>query len=960
MSVKKFKFVSPGVFVNEIDNSQTPAVTSPAGPTIIGRLPRGPGMKPVKVGSFSEFIEVFGDPVPGHKTGDVWREGNYQGPTYASYAAQAYLGAGVGSANIVRLLGYKHEDADTPGEAGWQTAAEPSSTPADNGGAYGLFVFPSSSATISSGELTGRLAAIWYMDTGSSVLLSGSLAGTSLADANEISGTAALIASVPASDPYEFVVQINNASTMVYKTSFNLDQSSPKFIRNVFNTNPQNVNSAVVPTAGFTQGQNLYWLGETFSAAALDNAPTSAAFGIIMPLEGKAENRMDAREAHTGWFFAQDLTSDYATYDALDMQKLFRIHALEAGSWAQENLKIAIQDLSYSRNTTGADPFGSFTLVVRKADDTDNVVQVVEKFSNCNLNPLSENYVAKRVGTRYMTWDSSNRVLKSVGQYSNQSNFIRVEMSEQVENSAIDPKLLPYGVRGAPKYGNAVCPSGSVDSYRSIVKSGSAGSEAVQPWTAWYGGTYLTGAASVMNLHFPSSATRISASAGGLSNAKDAYFGLNVSSYAESNDAPAKTNVPDPGYGDYVYALDEDFGTDDEASSNTKLIYQWVVSLDDVKKVGGSVYWQSGSRAAGTSITATGGATWRNIIDDGYTSFISPLYNGFDGLDITEIEPFRNTKLDDGTGPMDNYAANSVRRAIDTVADPEFVNMNLLTMPGLTNASLTDHMIQVCEDRGDALALIDIADVYTPFTEGTAEYSSFSSRLGSVSSAVSTLTNRQINSSYGCTYYPWVQIRDTISGPLVWVPPSVVALGTFASSEAKSELWFAPAGFNRGGLSEGSAGLPVLSVTERVISKDRDTLYEANINPIASFPNEGIVIFGQKTLHITPSALDRINVRRMMIYVKKQVSTAANGILFDQNVEVTWNRFKSRIDPILRSVQNRLGISEYKLVLDSSTTTPDLVDQNIVYAKIFIKPAKAIEYIAIDFVLTDQGAAFGD
>ena len=143
-------------------------------------------------------------------------------------------------------------------------------------------------------------------------------------------------------------------------------------------------------------------------------------------------------------------------------------------------------------------------------------------------------------------------------------------------------------------------------------------------------------------------------------------------------------------------------------------------------------------------------------------------------------------------------------------------------------------------------------------------------------------------------------------------------------------------------------------------SQDRDDLYDANINPIASFPNEGIVIFGQKTLQTTPSALDRINVRRMMIFVKKQISAVANGILFDQNVQVTWNRFIAAADPILRSVQDRLGISEYRLILDRTTTTPDLVDQNIVYAKVYVKPAKAIEYIAIDFVITDSGAAFGD
>jgi len=154
--------------------------------------------------------------------------------------------------------------------------------------------------------------------------------------------------------------------------------------------------------------------------------------------------------------------------------------------------------------------------------------------------------------------------------------------------------------------------------------------------------------------------------------------------------------------------------------------------------------------------------------------------------------------------------------------------------------------------------------------------------------------------------------------------------------------------------------LNVVGVTQKLTSKQRDDLYEANINPIASFPAEGIVIFGQKTLQITPSALDRINVRRLMIFLKKRISRMANGILFDQNVQVTWNRFLSQVNPFLDSVKSGLGLTDFKVVLDTSTTTPDLVDRNILYAKIFLKPARAIEYIAIDFNISRTGAAFED
>ena len=186
-------------------------------------------------------------------------------------------------------------------------------------------------------------------------------------------------------------------------------------------------------------------------------------------------------------------------------------------------------------------------------------------------------------------------------------------------------------------------------------------------------------------------------------------------------------------------------------------------------------------------------------------------------------------------------------------------------------------------------------------------------------------------------------------------------MGVYSSTDQKSELWFAPAGFTRGGLSEnGAAGVPVTGVRERLNAKDRDKLYEASVNPIAQFPAEGIVIFGQKTLQVTPSALDRINVRRLMIFLKREISKIAATTLFDQNVQATWDRFKGPAEILLASVKGRFGLSAYKLVLDPSTTTADLIDRNIMYAKVLLAPPKAIEFIALDFVITRNGAAFED
>jgi hypothetical protein len=376
----------------------------------------------------------------------------------------------------------------------------------------------------------------------------------------------------------------------------------------------------------------------------------------------------------------------------------------------------------------------------------------------------------------------------------------------------------------------------------------------------------------------------------------------------------------------------------------------------------GAAFYSSGSRATETSYTSLSGKSYKDLIDLGYDKFTMPVWGGFDGFDITKPDPLFNAGISDTATDTTSYIFNTYKRAIDTIADPEFVDMNLLVTPGLTKDGLTTHMIDVCESRADAMALIDLPDVYLPTHEGG--YSSRSTlqsrQVSDPSDAANKLRQRQIDSSYGATFYPWVQTTDEGTGQALWIPPTVAMMGVLASSERQSQIWFAPAGFNRGGLSDGAAGIPVTSVSRRLTSKERDILYESRINPIASFPSTGIVVFGQKTLQEKPSALDRINVRRLVIFLKKQISILSTQILFEQNVQATWNRFKGLIEPFLANVKTQFGITDYRLILDESTTTPDLVDQNVVYAKIMIKPARAIEYIAIDFIVASTGASFDD
>ena len=336
-----------------------------------------------------------------------------------------------------------------------------------------------------------------------------------------------------------------------------------------------------------------------------------------------------------------------------------------------------------------------------------------------------------------------------------------------------------------------------------------------------------------------------------------------------------------------------------------------------------------------------------------------PVWGGREGLDITEAEPFRNTKIGTTLSETTNYTHYSLNKAIDSIADSEVVRGNLLLAPGVQQPIITDKLINTAETRRDVLAIIDLQSDFTQSTENT---ENASQRLGSITSAISSIKSRNLNSSYACCFYPAVQAMDTINPgkQYVWLPASVAALGAFASSQAKSEVWFAPAGFNRGGLGDlgGRGGPRVIQARQRLDSKERDDLYQVGINPIATFPAEGVVVFGQKTLQKDQSALDRINVRRLLLLLKSRVSDVSRNLLFDPNLATTWNRFKGQVEPMLSSVKARFGLSDYKVILDETTTTPDLVDRNIMYAKIYIKPARAIEYIVVDFIITKTGADF--
>jgi len=277
--------------------------------------------------------------------------------------------------------------------------------------------------------------------------------------------------------------------------------------------------------------------------------------------------------------------------------------------------------------------------------------------------------------------------------------------------------------------------------------------------------------------------------------------------------------------------------------------------------------------------------------------------------------------------------------ALNLLANADEYDFNLLLLPGVIrnqdgHTKIVSKAIDICESRGDAFVVVDSVDYST--------------------TNISTVTTqvKAMDSNYGASYWPWVQVSDDQTGKNVWVPPSTVIAGIYAFNDKVAAPWFAPAGLNRGGLET------VVQAARKLTHKNRDNLYDSNVNPIATFPGQGVVVWGQKTLQKKSSALDRVNVRRLMIKVKKFIAASSRFLVFEQNNATTRERFLNIANPYLEQVQAQSGLNAFRVVMDETNNTPDVVDRNIMYGQLFLQPTKTAEFIVLDFTIQPTGAAF--
>ena len=323
----------------------------------------------------------------------------------------------------------------------------------------------------------------------------------------------------------------------------------------------------------------------------------------------------------------------------------------------------------------------------------------------------------------------------------------------------------------------------------------------------------------------------------------------------------------------------------------------------------------------------------------------SGSFEGAEGSNIgdsSNINLFYQDISDSNSQGMTSTEMGSVKggyaTAFNLLGNKDDYRYNILTAPGLYKASSTystplNIALSTVQSRGDAILLMDLVDYGSSITTVTSQASS-------------------VDNSYAASYWPWVQINDPDSAQLVWAPASALIPGVYAYNDKAAEAWFAPAGINRGGMST------VVQAERKLTQTNRDDLYTGKVNPIATFPGRGVVVFGQKTLQSQASALDRVNVRRLLIELKSYISQIADNLVFEQNTAATRNNFLGQVNPYLESVQQRQGLYAFKVVMDASNNGPDVIDRNQMVGAIYLQPTKTAEFIYLDFNILPTGAEF--
>ena len=646
---------------------------------------------------------------------------------------------------------------------------------------------------------------------------------------------------------------LSGSGVLAQALTASADPSSVSSFANVLGTSPK----------GSKKGYMYTWFSDFLAiASALSGSTISFVSQSANALLNLSGSNGAYAPASTPWIQSQIIGNEKLN--------LFKVHSLADGTDVNTAYKISIINNILPGTDPGSD-YGSFTLVVRDYNDTDQRPNILETYNGVNLDPDSSNYIARRIGDKSYTVSSAGLVTIT-GDYDNVSKYIRVEVDAAVNAKSITANVKPFGFAAV-----------------------------VQPVSSSF---TMPTASFVIQLTQINNAYN-----------KKAYYGWNYTvadnaNYLKPLAAGTTTNGN-------AYNLDESFIHPSASLINPNSVL-----------------------AAGRSIS---GSTFSGLDVSNFLKFSAPLQGGFDGMDPAIVKNVGSSITPTNLFGMNCSTATALGsvgyiKALNVISNSDEYDINMIVTPGATiadHSSIINKAIEVAEDRGDCFVIAD------PVIQGR-----------SADAAVAAVSDSGIDSNYVGTYWPWVKILDTDKNKPVWVPPSVVVPKVIAYNDTVAYEWFAPAGLNRGGITE------AIDIELKLSQATRNDLYENKINAIATFPNQGVCIWGQKTLQAKPSALDRINVRRLMITLKKYIASASRYLVFENNTTSTRQRFLNIVNPYLETVKARQGLYAFRVVMDETNNTPDIIDRNIMYGQIYLQPAKAAEFIILDFNILPTGATF--
>lgn len=971
---------SAGITTNIIDQSQPSFVASTAIPAgVIGTADFGPAFVPVNFSQYrGQFTEIFGTAAAGNHLGPIAANEWLRSADNLTYIRVLGIGNGQkrsSSTGQVTNAGF------TVGEKQVQSsgliATNPYATLAGGatGRTYFLGTFMSESAgstvfssagyqTSGQNKSTPIIRGVIMAASGVSLTLSGNYnlsnaaASTSTSPGGGITGSMAIAGSAFTMLLNGFIENGSNTNTITASFDFDADNH----ISNQLNRDIDALE---------TKGHYLYsWYDVPTSLAVLTgtgiftNPSTqgnTAKHDVVFITTGTLARDASNTTVPNFENFSERYTTPHTPYIVSQdfggtKYSLFKFYAIDDGAVANNTYRIAISNIIPSSDSNY--DFGTFNVSVYNISANlleqrlESEASPIASFEGLSLDPSSTKYIASVIGNQYTYFDFdrslSSQKLVTKGDYPIANNYIRVELSEEVIAGNVPDNALPMGFKGfgfLNTSGSLTYISSSayiLDQYTAIQgarippvpykKSLKMGSN-LEVFTTW--GTHLetpsldddnTGVfdESIYNFstYFPSF------------HPSNANFFVENSTTADTfaNNLFTLENVQ-------VYTASSGYA-DKDLWNSASYVRQGNITANEVNK----------TRALAMS-DLTNNVSSKAI---NYAKFSVIMQGGFDGVNIfnSNKRKFSNTaikrEVDDSTnqgGATNGPTVAAYKKAVDIMGSKADTDIQVLAIPGVRHSSVTNYALSAIENRFDAIYIMDIEE-RNQFNEVIT--GSDDAHVGYTSTAFDA---RNLNSSFGAAYFPNVTIVDPDDGTTsISVPPSVVIMGAYSLNDAYGSPWTAPAGTTRGALP---------SVTDVDITCETfnlDTLYDVSINPIAVFPSIGPVVWGQKTLLRRSSSLDRVNVRRLLIYLRRQVRLVANSLFFEPNTQTTLDRFNSLVTPILSSIKSRGGVERYKVQIDTSTTTQADIENNTIRGKIFIQPTRTAEFISIDFVVAGRAA----